>query len=131
MPTTSYIEGHVRTFVIETPGQLDGKQNYLVEIGAAVNSVKLLVTPLNALGAVRNLASPGAGSVAVRLLGAAGSVRVVQSAAIPRGALVKAVAGGTVASATVAGDRVLGRKISPGPGVAGEIIEIVDVIEKL
>ena len=131
MPSITYIDGNVRTFVIETPGQLDGKVDYLVELGAASESVKLLTTANNALGAVRNLRQPGAGSVAVRLLGGGGTLRLVQSAAISRGALVKAVAGGTVATAAATGDRVIGRKLSAGSGQAGEVIEVLDVIEKI
>lgn len=131
MPSITYIDGNVRTFVIETPGQLDGKVDYLVELGTAPESVKLLATATNAFGAVRNLRQPGRGSVAVRLLGGGGTLRLVQSGPIARGGLVKAVAGGTVAAATTTGDRVVGRKISNGPGQAGEVIEVLDVIEKI
>lgn len=130
MSSIAYIDGNVRTFVIETPGQLDGKTDYLVELGTAPESVKLLSAAANAIGSVRNLRQPGAGSVAVRLLGRGGTVRLVQSGAINRGALVKAAPGGTVVAATTAGDRVIGRKLSSGPGLAGEVIEVLDVIEK-
>lgn len=131
MPSITYIDGNVRTFVIDTPGQLNGKTDYLVELGVAPNSVKLLSVANNALGAVRSLRQPGAGSVAVRLLGGGGTLRLVQSAPITRGAFVKAAAGGTVVIATTAGDRVIGRKLSPGPGEPGEVIEVLDAIEKL
>lgn len=131
MSSIAYIDGNVRTFVIETPGQLDAKTDYLVELGTAPESVKLLITPTNAIGSVRNLRQPGLGSVAVRLLGGGGTLRLVQSGAISRGALVKAAAGGTVVAAATAGDRVIGRKLSSGPGQAGEVIEVLDSIEKL
>lgn len=131
MSSIAYIDGNVRTFVIETPGQLDGKTDYLVELGTALESVKLLSAPTNAIGAVRNLREPGAGSVTVRLLGGGGTLRLVQSSAISRGALVKAAAGGTVVAASTAGDRVIGRKLSSGPGQAGEVIEVLDAIEKI
>lgn len=131
MSSIAYIDGNVRTFVIETAGQLDGKTDYLVELGTAPESVKLLNTATNAIGAVRNLRQPGAGSVAVRLLGGGGTLRLVQSGAIARGTLVKAAPGGTVVAATASGDRVIGRKLSNGPGQAGEVIEVLDVIEKL
>ena len=131
MSSIAYIDSHVRTFVVDTPGSLDGKQDYLVELGASADSVKLLNTPTNAIGVVRNLFQPGAGSVAIRLLGGGGTVRMVQSAGIARGALVKAAAGGTVVTAATSGDRVIGRKISAGSGVAGEVIEVLDAIEKV
>lgn len=131
MSSIAYIDGNVRTFVIETAGQLDGKTDYLVELGSASESVKLLNTAPNAIGAVRNLRQPGAGSVAVRLLGGGGTLRLVQSGPIARGALVKAAPGGTVVAATTTGDRVIGRKLSSGPGQAGEVIEVLDAIEKI
>lgn len=129
--TTTYVDENTRTFAIETPGNLDGKQDYLVELGAAEDSVKLLVTPGNAIGTVRNILQAGHPQVAIRLLGKDGTLRVVQSAAIAKGALVKAAAGGTVVPAATAGDRVLGRKLSQGNGAVGEIIEIIDALEKV
>jgi hypothetical protein len=131
MGAIAYTDGNVRTFAVETSGQLDNKQDYLVELGTADDSVKLLATVGKEIGAVRNLPQPGSPQVSVRLLGKGGTLRLVQSAAISKGALVKAVVGGTVVTANTSGDRAIGRKISSGSGSAGEIIEVLDCIEKV
>ena len=131
MSAIAYTDGNVRTFTVETPGQLDNKHDYLVELGAAPDGVKLLAVAGNEIGAVRGLLQPGAPAVAVRLLGKGGTLRLVQSAAIVRGPFVKAAVGATVVTAATSGDRAIGRKISPGPGAAGEVIEVLDGIERI
>ena len=44
MNTTSITEGPYKTFTEETLAQLEGKEGYLVELGTAADSVKILAT---------------------------------------------------------------------------------------
>jgi hypothetical protein len=133
MSATTYTDGNIRTFAIETDGQLDGKQDYLVELGTAADSVKLLATAGNEIGVVRGHSGAGAKSCGVRLLGKDGTMRVIQSGAIAKGARVVAdgaALGKVKAMPGTSGTyRTLGRKITQGSGSANEVIEIIDLVE--
>lgn len=128
---TTYHEGNTRPFAIGTAGALDGKNDFLVELDNTVpNGIKLLATVGNEIGAVRNLLTPGGRQVGVRLLGKDGTLRLIQNAAIARGAWVmpdstalgkvKAVPG------TTGTYHAIGVKLSDGNGAAGEVIEVLD-----
>jgi hypothetical protein len=130
---TTYVDGAVRTFIEGTAAALDNKENLLVELDAAEETVKLLTTVGNAIGFVRQKLQPGDTAVAIRLLGKGGTVKAVQSAAIAKGARVIEVVGGKIATIpVVAGTyRSLGRKLTQGSGAANDVVEISDLVETI
>ena len=125
-----YVEGNTKTFAEEVAGQLDGKEGYLVELGTAEGTVKILATVGNEIGVVRNKLQPGHPDVTIRLLGKSGTVNMVAGGAINKGAKVKAAIGGKVVAAG-AGDRSLGTKLTHGAAADGHVIEVLDVIERI
>ena len=131
MAATTYVNENTRAFNVGTAGALDGKIDLLVELDPATkNGVILLATAGNEIGVVRNELSPGAKQVSIRLLGKDGTVRLVQNGPIAKGARVVADAtspGRVKAQPTTTGTYLtIGRKLGEGPGVAGEVIEVLD-----
>ena len=131
MAATTYVNENTRAFNVGTGGALDGKIDLLVELDPATpNGVMLLATPGNEIGVIRNELSPGAKQVSVRLLGKDGTVRLIQNGAIARGARVVADStspGRVKTQPTTTGTYLtIGRKLSAGPGVANEVIEVLD-----
>lgn len=130
METTQ--EGPYLTFAEGTAGALTGKEYFVVELDAPENSVKLFSATAGtvAVGALpaTSKRQPGDTEVTVRMFGRGGTVKLKQSAAIAKGARLKAVAGGQVATAA-AGDRSIGIKLTQGGGAAGDVIEVLDLIE--
>ena len=134
----TYEEGNKKSFQPATVGQLDYAQHKLVELGAADGTCQLLTAAGNEVGVVVDVLQPGQPDteVGVRLLG---TVKMVQSAAIPKGSQVVADPAnlGQVkaipapVNGTAATFRVLGRKLTFSPGAPGDIIEILDVIENI
>lgn len=124
----SYTDSAYKTFTEETPGQLTGKEGYLVEL-TANGTVQLLTTGL-AIGVMHGKLQ-GSNDVNIRLLGKGGTVKVVQGAAITVATRVKGASGGKVVTAD-ASSRAVGVKIEPtGNGADGDVTEILDVIEKV
>lgn len=114
MPQITNTDGEYGSFIEETPGELTGKEDYLVEFGAADGTVKLLATVGQEIGTVA-LIDPATRAISVRFLNAGGLIKCVQSAAIAHKAQVMGVVGGKVATAT-ATNRVIGRKYAPAAG---------------
>lgn len=124
-----YIDGNYRTFTEETPGQLTGKEGYLVELPAGKTTVQLQTTGL-AIGVMfRKL--QGSNDVSIRLLNGAGTVKVVAGGVIVVGARVKGSNGGTTVDLAGAG-RSIGIKISPSTDSAlNDVIEILPQVENV
>ena len=138
MPYETYIEGNKLSLFEEVPNQLDGKFYNLVELGTTADgTVKLLATPGNEIGTVFDYLQPGqpATEVTVRLLGKGGTTKMVQSGPIPKGSKVMADPAnlGQVKAVPSANGhyRSLGTKLSLGPGAAGDVIAVCDVIETI
>ena len=137
----TYEEGNKKSFQPATVGQLDYAQHKLVELGAADGTCQLLTAAGNEVGVVVEVLQPGQPDteVGVRMLGKNGTVKMMQSGAIPKGSQVVADPAnlGQVkaipapVNGTPATFRVLGRKLTFSPGAAGDIIEILDVIENI
>jgi hypothetical protein len=128
----NYIEGNVRTFVEAVAGALDNKEGYLVEQGAADNSVQLLgATVENAIGVMRQKLQAGEVDVSIRLLGKNGTVKVVAGGVIAQGDRVIGANGGKVVKLPAGAGtyRVIGRKLTYGNSADNDVIEILDVVE--
>lgn len=132
MAKTTYTDNAYRTFVEQVAGALDGKEDYLVALGSNDDAVQLAGSGL-AIGAIQSKLQPGDTAVNVRLLGKGGTVRMIQSGAIAKGARVIAdtAASGQVKAlpGTTGTYRVLGIKLSTGNGAANDVIEVLDAIE--
>lgn len=125
----SYTDSPYKTFTEETPGQLTGKEGYLVELTA--NGTVQLFTSGLAIGVMHGKLQ-GSNDVNVRLLGKGGTVKVVQGGAITVATRVKGASGGKVVASATTADRSLGIKIDPtGNGADGDVTEIIDVIQTL
>ncbi len=123
-----YTENGYRTFTEETPGQLTGKEGYLVEL-VSTGKVQLLASGL-AIGVVHQKLE-GANDVTIRLLGKGGTVKCVKGGAIAIGARVKGASGGKLTT-TSSGDRSIGIIISPTTsGADGDVCEVLDIVEKV
>tara|TARA_R110002126_G_scaffold7683_2_gene37397 strand:- start:3258 stop:3650 length:393 start_codon:yes stop_codon:yes gene_type:complete len=122
MNTTSITEGPYKTFTEETLAQLEGKEGYLVELGTAADSVKILATAANAIGTYVGKVAPGSSNVNVRLLGNPGTARFVTGGAVAKGGLFMAAAGGKVVAATST-NLAIGRSLYQGNTADGQVIE--------
>ena len=141
MSYETYTDSNRKSFQPAVVGQLDYAQHKLVEAGAADGTCQLLTGAGNEIGVVVDVLQPGQPDteIAVKLLGKNGTVKVIQSGAIPKNSLVVADPAnlGQVKAlpAPVNGApatfRVLGRKLTFSPGAAGDVIEILDVIENI
>jgi hypothetical protein len=102
---------------------LQNKEGYLVELGAAADTVQLATSANNAIG-VLSYKENGNPHVNVRLLGKGGTVKVVAGGVIAKNAFVGWAAGGKVVS--MANGNTLGRKLTQGNSADGDLIEIID-----
>ena len=136
MPIASYIDGSYRTFQEEVAGALDNREFSLVEPGTADNSVKLNTAVANAFGVLFKKLQNGTGrkdDVVVRMLGQAGTCKVIQNTAIDYGAKVMCDSGAPTKVKAVPGSsgtyRSIGRKVSEGGGAQNDVIEIIPTVE--
>ena len=137
----TYTDGNRKSFQPATVGQLDYATHKVVELGAADGTCQLATAAGNEIGVVVDVLQPGQPDteIAVRLLGKNGTVKVMQSGAIPKGSQVvsdPASLGQVKAlpapvNGAPATYRVLGRKLTFSPGAAGDIIEVLDVVENI
>lgn len=131
----SITEGPYRPFQETTPGALNNKEYFVVELGAPKDSAQLFTATsgVPAIGVLPDTAkrAPDDTTVSVRLLGKGGTLKVKASGVINKGDRVKAVSGGTVVATTTTGDRTIGIKFTQGACASGDVIEIYDVVEKL
>lgn len=134
----TYVDESYRTFQEEVAGALDGKENNLVELGAADNSIKLNATLGHAIGVMREKLQPGTGrkdDVTVRMLGKEGTCKVIQNAAINYGVRVMEDATALTKVKAVPGTtgtyRSIGLKLSQGGGAQNDEIEILDLRETI
>lgn len=128
----TYTDSPYLTLTEETPGALTGKEGYLLELGTAAGTVKLAASGENAIG-VMHRKLEGDDSVSVRLLGKGGTVKVKAGGVIAKGDRVIWGTGGKVITQTLTAGtyRTLGRNLSQGNSASGDIIEILDVIERV
>lgn len=126
----SYTDGPYRTFSEEVAGALDGKEGYVLELGAT-GGVQLYTNSAKPIGVmVGKLQGSGVTDINVRLLGKGGTVKVVQGGAIAVNSRVKPANGGKVVVSAGGGERCIGLKIQPVANAAdGEFCEIIDALE--
>ena len=123
------IDNAYRTFEAAVPGDLAGKEDYLVQVTSA--GLIELYTNGVAVGVLHQQLQGDTETWSVRLLGKGGTVRVIQNEAITPGTRVKGLTGGKVVALGASG-RSLGVKVYPlGTGAAGDVIEIADVVENV
>lgn len=128
MNTTGVTEGPYVTFKEETADQLKGKEGYLVELGTADGTVKILGARINnAIGTYEGRLAPGSKHVRVRLLGGPGTARYVATGTIAKGAKFKAAAGGKVIAAS--SGLLIGRSINQGNTAANERFLAIPIME--
>ncbi|MBU98251.1 MAG: hypothetical protein CL429_04065 [Acidimicrobiaceae bacterium] len=127
--TQGVTDSKLMTFTEETAGTLTGKEGFLVELGTAEGSVKLLATAGNEIGTYEGRLDPDSNQVTISLLGGVGSQRYVAGGVIAKGAFVKGAVGGKVVSAT--SGRLLGRSITQGNTADGQrFLALGDVSDK-
>jgi len=107
----------------ETLLALQDREAYAVDLGADNPNVVLSVDGSAAIGVIRERGTLEGTSIAVRLFGQGGSIKVKLSGNITRGDNVKVVAGGTFEVAA-AGDLSVGKALEDG--LTGDIIEVLD-----
>ena len=117
-----YIDGGTRTFQEETAGAMTAKEYLFVKQAAAANEVELCGAGEAALGVAQGKIHNDATDVPVRLLNAAGTVKVQLGATVALGAKVMSDANAKAITAT-ATNSVLGQALQAG--VANDIIEII------
>jgi len=125
------IDECIHPLIEAVPGALDGKEDCLLSLNGAGKAV-LFDATLPATHVMVSKLQAGESAIAARKLGAEGTVRVIQHAAIAPGARVMGDANGHVVTAT-AGARSLGFKLDRaglGNGAGGDVIEISDVVEQ-
>ena len=128
-------EGNKLSFQPAVANQLDFAQHKLVELGAADGTCQLLTAAGNEIGTVTDVLQPGQPDteITVKMLGKNGTTKMLQSAAIPKNARVVADPvnlGSVIAMPNTAGaHRTIGRKLTFSPGAAGDVIEVLDLIE--
>jgi len=125
----TYNESSNRTFLEASAGALDNKERHAVALDSAENTVRLAADADEAIGTMRSKLQNGAqgdGAVNISLIGS--TEKVVAGEAIAKGERVKAGADGRYITAAT-GDRSLGIKLTHGASTAGDIIEIIKVVE--
>lgn len=115
-----------RTFIEETPGELDDKEHYALKLGAAENTVTLSDDAASTIGYSRGKLQDGQDAVNVSLIGA--TEKVIAGGAIAKGARIKSDANGKLVAAS-SGDRSTGIKLTHGTSADGDIIEVIRVVE--
>lgn len=124
------IEGNSRTFVEEVAGALDSKEFYLVELGAADNSVKLLTaTVSNVIGVFENKLQAGEVDVNIRMLGKNGTFKVKMGGVAAQGDRLIGANGGKAVklpAGTPGLHRVIGRKLTYGNSADNDVVEVSD-----
>lgn len=122
----TFTDGFYKTFTEETPGELTGKEGWVVEL-TANGTVQLAQAALGIGVMFQKL--QGSNDVVVRLV--APTAKAVQGGAIVIGTRVKYAAGGKIVTGGGAGDRNIGIKISPvGNQADTNVCEIITVVEK-
>jgi hypothetical protein len=110
-------------------GALTGKDDLLLSLSNTGKAV-LYTGAAPAIAVMIGKNSPDDTVVNARLLGKGGTVRMIQSAAIVPGSLVKAVAASAKVATADAGSKGIGYKLTPGNGTAGDVIEVIDIAER-
>lgn len=128
----TFTEGPYMTFAEETADALLDKEHYLVALGTAEGTVKLAADGDTAIGVLHEKRE-GDRHVTVRLLGKGGTLKVIAGGVIAKDARVIWGTGGKVITQTLTTGtyRTLGRKLSQGNSASGDIIEILDIIERV
>jgi len=129
----TFTEGPYFSAVEESVDALLDKEGFLVALGTAEGTVKLAANGDTAIG-VLSEKREGDPHVTVRLLGKGGTVKVKAGGVIAKDARVVWGTGGKVItqpSTSGTTQRTLGRKLSQGSSADGDIIEILDVIERV
>lgn len=111
-------------------GALTNKEDLLVSIDNTGKAV-LFDGTYPAIGVMKGKLTPDSTAVTVRLLNGEGTVRVIQSAAITPGARVAGVNASARVVTAGAAARSLGIKLSPFAGAAGDVIEVIPLVELL
>lgn len=110
-------------------GALTGKDDLLISLNNAGKAV-LYDGSAPAIAVMIGKNSPDDTVIQARLLGKGGTCRMIQSAAIVPGSLVKAVSASARVATATAGSKGLGYKLTPGNGAAGDVIEVIDLPER-
>lgn len=129
----TFTEGPYMTFAEETTDALLDKESHFVALGTAAGSVKLAGSGDVAIGVLSDKRK-GDPHVNVRLLGKGGTVKVKAGGVIAKDARVVWGTGGkAITMPTTSGttQRTLGRKLTQGNSADGDIIEILDIIERV
>jgi len=123
------ITGTSRTFVEEVAGALDSKEFYLVELGTADNSVKLLTASIgNVIGVFQNKLQAGELDVNIRLLGKNGTFKVKMGGVAAQGDKLIGATGGKAVKlpATPGRYKVIGKKLTYGNSADNDVVECSD-----
>lgn len=127
----TYNDTPYATFLETDTGALDGKEGHAVALDDGENTVKLATGSSNSIGFIKQKLQNGPigdGAVNIRLLGKGGTLKAVSGAVIAKGSRVKVDASGRLIAAA-SGDRSVGIKLTQGNSAAGDVIEILDIIE--
>lgn len=136
MSQVTNVDGHRRSFTEKSDVDLNGSEFELVQLITDGETVKLRTDGAIALGVYEGKLVNDQKELTVRLLGAGGTFRVKQSAAIAPGARVMADSDNPTKVKTAAANgalpvRTLGIKLGTASGAAGDIIEVLDVQESI
>jgi hypothetical protein len=124
----SFTDEAYRTFPEEVAGALDGKEGYILELGAT-GGVQLYTNSLKPIGIMHGKIQ-GGNDINVRLLGKGGTVKVIQGGAIAVNNRVMPANGGKAVIGAGAAQRCIGLKIQgQAAGADGEFMEIIDALE--
>ena len=128
----TYTDGAYKTFSEETLDALLDKEGYLVALGTNEGTVKIATSGDDVIGVLTDKTN-GSSQVTVRLLGKGGTVKVKAGGVIAKNARVIWATGGKVITQTLTTGtyRTLGRKLTQGNSADGDVIELLDTIERV
>lgn len=129
----TYKDNNTDTFQEAVEGSLNDKEHHVVQL--TPEGTIELASDRRAIGVSRGKLHSLDIDVLVRVLGKNGTVKVIQTGPVNTGepvTLDPAYPGKVRALPAAAGTyRTLGIKKTPGAGAAGDVIEIIDVIENV
>lgn len=128
----TFTEGPNMTFAEESTDALLDKEGFFVALGTAAGTVKLAANGDTVIGVLQEKRK-GDPHVNVRLLGKGGTVKVKAGGVIAKDARVIWGTGGKAITQTLTAGtyRTLGRNLSQGNSADNDVIEILDIIERV
>jgi len=124
MASTIITDGPVKTF--ESGANLHDKKHYIVKLDSATNKVVLNAAATTiSIGVIENNPADATDSVAVRLVNARGTAKVIAGGTITKGAYLTSDSAGKAVATTTTGNLAFG--IALRDADSGDIVEFMPI----